>query len=48
MEGITSQEITKRGDNDVASAAKRVTGVTIEGGKYVYIRGLSDRYSKQH
>ena len=46
MEGITSQEITKRGDNDVASAAKRVTGVTIEGGKYVYIRGLSDRYSK--
>lgn len=46
MEGITSQEITKRGDNDVASAAKRVTGVTIEDGKYVYIRGLSDRYSK--
>ena len=46
MEGITAQEITKRGDNDVASAAKRVTGVTIEGGKYVYVRGLSDRYSK--
>lgn len=46
MEGISSQEISKRGDSDAASAAKRVTGVTIEGGKYVYVRGLSDRYSK--
>ncbi|MCB0621758.1 MAG: TonB-dependent receptor plug domain-containing protein, partial [Saprospiraceae bacterium] len=31
---------------DVASAVRRVTGVTVEGGKYVYVRGLGDRYSK--
>lgn len=46
MEGISSQEIGKRGDGNAAAAVKRVTGVTIEGGKYVYVRGLSDRYSK--
>ena len=46
MEAIGAKEIAKRGDNDAASAAKRVTGLTIEGGKYVYVRGLSDRYSK--
>jgi len=46
MEGITAQEISKRGDGNAAEAAKRVTGITIEGGKYVYVRGLSDRYSK--
>ena len=46
MEAIGAKEIAKRGDSDAASAAKRVTGLTIEGGKYVYVRGLSDRYSK--
>ncbi len=46
MEVIGAKEIAKRGDGDAASAAKRVTGLTIEGGKYVYVRGLSDRYSK--
>ena len=46
MEVIGAKEIAKRGDSDAASAAKRVTGITIEGGKYVYVRGLSDRYSK--
>jgi TonB-dependent receptor len=46
METIGAQEIAKRGDGNAAAAAKRVTGITIEGGKYVYVRGLSDRYSK--
>ncbi len=46
MEVIGAKEIAKRGDGNAASAAKRVTGLTIEGGKYVYVRGLSDRYSK--
>ncbi len=45
METIGAKEISKRGDNNVAAAAKRVTGLTVEGGKYVYVRGLSDRYS---
>ncbi len=46
LDGISSSQISKSGDNDVASAVKRVPGVTVEGGKYVYVRGLGDRYSK--
>ena len=34
------------GDSDAASSMKRVTGVSVEGGKYVYVRGLGDRYTK--
>ena len=46
LDGISSAQISKSGDSDVASAVRRVTGVTVEGGKYVYVRGLGDRYSK--
>ncbi|GAB4250560.1 MAG: TonB-dependent receptor [Vicingaceae bacterium] len=46
MEGITAQEINKRGDGNAAGALKRVTGISVVDGKYVYVRGLSDRYSK--
>jgi TonB-dependent receptor len=46
LDAISSAQISKSGDNDVASAVKRVTGVTVEGGKYIYVRGLGDRYSK--
>ena len=46
LDGISSAQISQTGDNDVASAIRRVTGVTVEGGKYVYVRGLGDRYSK--
>lgn len=46
LDGISSQTFAKTGDSDAAAAIKRVTGVTIEGGKYVYVRGLGDRYSK--
>ncbi len=42
----SSAAFSKNGDNDVAAAVKRVTGVTVQGGKYVYVRGLGDRYSK--
>ncbi len=38
--------MSKSGDSDVASAVKRVTGVTVQDGKYIYVRGLGDRYSK--
>lgn len=46
LDAISAAQISKSGDNDVAAAVKRVTGVTVEGGKYVYVRGLGDRYSK--
>ena len=34
------------GASDAASLASKGSGASIEGGKYVYVRGLSDRYSK--
>ena len=46
LNGISSQTFKKIGDGNAASAVKRVTGVSIEGGKYVFVRGLGDRYSK--
>ena len=46
MDGISSSLIKEIGDNDAVEAAKRITGVTVEGGKYVYVRGLGDSYSK--
>lgn len=46
MDGISASRIQLIGDGTAVEAAKRVTGVSIEGGKYVYIRGLGDRYAK--
>ena len=42
---LGSEQFSKSGDSNVASALKRVSGITIVGGKYVYVRGLGDRYS---
>ncbi|WP_424962921.1 TonB-dependent receptor domain-containing protein [Ekhidna sp.] len=46
VDGISAASFRKIGDSDAASAAKRITGVSVEGGKYVYVRGLGDRYTK--
>lgn len=46
LDGISSQTFRKLGDNDLGQAMKRVTGVSVQGGKYVYVRGLGDRYTK--
>lgn len=46
LDGISSESISKAGDSDAASALQRVPGVSVEGGKYVYVRGLGDRYTK--
>ncbi|MEX2593611.1 MAG: TonB-dependent receptor [Anditalea sp.] len=46
LDGISSANFRKIGDSDAAAAIKRVPGVSLEDGKYVYIRGLGDRYSK--
>lgn len=45
LDGISSSTFRKIGDGDAAAAVKRVTGVSVEGGKYVYVRGLGDRYT---
>lgn len=46
VSGLAAQSIQKAGDSDLSEAIKRVTGVTVQGGKYVYVRGLGDRYTK--
>ena len=46
INAVSSQAFSLRGDGNSADALKRVTGLSVEGGKYVYVRGLSDRYSK--
>lgn len=43
---VSAQEMSKNGDSRLNDVVKRSVGTTIEGGKYVYVRGLSDRYSK--
>jgi TonB-dependent receptor len=42
---IGSEQMKKQGDSNAASALKRVAGITLMGGKYIYVRGLGDRYS---
>ena len=46
MDGISAAKIRLIGDNTAVEAAKRVTGVSVEEGKYIYVRGLGDRYTK--
>lgn len=45
VDGISSQMISRSGDQTAAAAIKRVTGITVKDGKYVYVRGLGDRYT---
>ncbi|WP_411765944.1 TonB-dependent receptor domain-containing protein [Winogradskyella sp. A3E31] len=46
LDGLSAQAIKSTGASNLASAVKSVPGVSIEGGKYVYVRGLGDRYTK--
>lgn len=42
---IGAEQITKSGDSSAAGALRRVTGLTLVGGRYVYVRGMGERYS---
>ncbi len=46
VDGISASRMKLAGDGNAVEAARRVTGVTVEGGKYIYVRGLGDRYTK--
>lgn len=46
IDGISAARFRLIGDSDAASTMKRVPGVSVEGGRYVYVRGLGDRYTK--
>jgi len=44
-DALSSEQFSKAGDSSASSALRRVTGITIVDGKFVYIRGLGERYS---
>lgn len=44
-DGISSELMSKASSSDAGDALKRVTGITVVGGRYVYVRGLGERYS---
>jgi hypothetical protein len=46
IDGISAANFRKIGDSDAAASMKRVPGLSVEGGKYVFVRGLGDRYTK--
>lgn len=44
-EVVGIEQISRAGDSDVAMALRRVTGLSLVDGKYIYVRGLGERYS---
>lgn len=42
---LSSEQIARTGEGDIAGALGRVTGLSVQGAGYVYVRGLGDRYS---
>ncbi len=46
LDGMSAQSFKKVGASNLVSAVRNVPGVSVQGGKYVYVRGLGDRYTK--
>ncbi len=42
---LDSKRMSRAGDSNAASALRRVPGLTVARGKFVYVRGLGERYS---
>ncbi|WP_426268073.1 TonB-dependent receptor domain-containing protein [Sphingomonas sp. LHG3443-2] len=42
---LSSEDIARTGDGDIAGALQRVPGLSVVGNGFVYVRGLGDRYS---
>ena len=42
---LSAADIERTGEGDIAGALSRVTGLSVVGGGFVYVRGLGDRYS---
>lgn len=45
QDGISSQEISRYGSANAAESMKSVTGASVMGGKYVFLRGIGERYN---
>ena len=42
---LTSEDLERTGDSSAAAALTRVTGLTVVEGRFIYVRGLGERYS---
>ncbi len=42
---LTSEDLQRTGDSNAAAALTRVTGLTVVEGRFIYVRGLGERYS---
>jgi len=45
VSGISSEQISRSPDGDAAAAMRRVSGVTVQDGRNVFVRGLGERYT---
>jgi hypothetical protein len=45
VNAVTREQISKSPDGDAAQAMQRVSGVTVQDGRYVVVRGLGERYT---
>ncbi|NBC09075.1 MAG: TonB-dependent receptor [Bacteroidetes bacterium] len=45
QDGISAQEISRYGGSNAAESMKRVTGASVVDGKFIFVRGLGDRYT---
>ncbi|HEX6105597.1 MAG TPA: carboxypeptidase regulatory-like domain-containing protein, partial [Gemmatimonadales bacterium] len=45
VSAVSSEQIARSPDSDAGQAVQRVSGVTVQDGKYVFVRGLGERYT---
>jgi len=45
VNAVTAEQISKSPDGDAAQAVQRVSGVTVQDSKYIFVRGLGERYT---
>ena len=44
-DAVSAEQVRKSPDRDAAEVLRRVTGISVSDGKYVFVRGLGERYS---
>jgi hypothetical protein len=45
VNSVSAEQIARSPDSDASQAVQRVSGVTVQEGKYVFVRGLGERYT---
>ena len=43
---LSAEDVQRAGDDNAAQALTRITGISLVSGKFVYVRGLGERYSQ--